>query len=134
MTLMEEFDPWLIPLTQRSGLRSKRTLRASFTQSAGVPLQLNSRTPPFFGSITTSLANRVLSTVMACPLPDWGLSGATTTTSAISFIQSIRALIPGAVIPSSLVTRMSGFFIGHTLGHKNTFFKKDTVLGRLTKN
>ena len=43
-------------------------------------------------------------------MPDWGLSGAITTTSPISFITEISALSPGAVIPSSLVTRIKGFF------------------------
>jgi hypothetical protein len=36
---------------------------------------------------------------------------ATTTTSPISFIKLIKFLIPGAVIPSSLVTRISGLSI-----------------------
>jgi hypothetical protein len=44
----------------------------------------------------------------------WALSGATTTTVPISDITAINALIPGAKIPSSLVTRIKGlvFFSG----------------------
>ena len=49
--------------------------------------------------------------VIACPIADWGLSGAITTTFPISFITSIRDLIPGSVIPSSLVTKINGFFL-----------------------
>jgi len=51
---------------------------------------------------------------------DWGLSGATTTTSPISFITEIRVLIPGADIPSSFVTNIKGFFaiLGIIIGQK----------------
>ena len=48
---------------------------------------------------------------MACPIPDCGLSGATTITSPISLITDIKVLIPGAFIPSSFVTKISGLFI-----------------------
>ena len=44
-------------------------------------------------------------------MPDWGLSGATTTTSPISFITEIKFLSPGALIPSSFVTNINGLFI-----------------------
>jgi hypothetical protein len=47
--------------------------------------------------------------VMACPIADCGESGATTKTSPISFMISIKVRRPGAVIPSSLVTRIKGF-------------------------
>ena len=43
---------------------------------------------------------------MACPIPDCGPSGATTTTSPISLTTSISARIPGAEIPSSLETNI----------------------------
>ena len=56
------------------------------------------------------LAEDVEFIVIACPIADCGLSGATTTTSPISFITSINFLMPGAVIPSSLVTSIRGFF------------------------
>jgi methyl-accepting chemotaxis protein len=46
--------------------------------------------------------------VMACPMALCGLSGATTTTSPIVCITEIKVLIPGAVIPSSLVTKIRG--------------------------
>jgi len=48
--------------------------------------------------------------LLACPIADCGLSGATTITSPISFIADINVLIPGAEIPSSFVTNIKGFF------------------------
>ena len=45
---------------------------------------------------------------MACPIPDCGPSGATTTTSPISRTTSINARIPGAEIPSSFDTNING--------------------------
>jgi hypothetical protein len=74
---------------------------------------------------------------MACPMPLCGLSGATTTTSPILFITLIKVLIPGAVIPSSLVTRISGFFGIFSLFfvYKSKYFVGDySFLGGLTKN
>src|SRR5690606_22105727 len=59
--------------------------------------------------------------VMACSIPACGLSGATTTTSPNSIIYRINALRPGAVIPSSFVTRIKGFAIVYNLCCKNTF-------------
>jgi hypothetical protein len=50
-----------------------------------------------------------------------GLSGATTTISPISDITSIKARIPGAAIPSSLVIKIKGLFFHH-LG-----FKRDSI-------
>ena len=47
---------------------------------------------------------------MACPIALWGASGATTTTSPKVVATSMSALIPGAVMPSSLVTKINGFF------------------------
>jgi hypothetical protein len=40
-----------------------------------------------------------------------GLSGATTTTVPISAITAISARIPGAEIPSSLVTKIKGLLV-----------------------
>ena len=51
-----------------------------------------------------------------------GLSGATTTTSPISDITSINERIPGADIPSSFVTRISGFFMELNYFYKNKQF------------
>ena len=48
--------------------------------------------------------------VIACPIALCGLSGATTITSPILFITFINDLKPGAVIPSSLVIKIKGFF------------------------
>src|SRR3990172_9133197 len=48
--------------------------------------------------------------VMACPMADCGLSGATTTTSPNFFMTSTKAASPGALIPSSLVTSIMGLF------------------------
>src|SRR6202008_4570230 len=47
--------------------------------------------------------------VIACPIPDWGLSGATTTILPRSFTASTRFIMPGAVMPSSFVIRITGF-------------------------
>jgi hypothetical protein len=46
--------------------------------------------------------------VTAWPMALCGLSGATTTTSPKCFTASTNDLIPGAVMPSSLVINMSG--------------------------
>ena len=46
--------------------------------------------------------------VIACPIPLWGLSGATTTTFPRSFTASTNARIPGEVMPSSFVMRIVG--------------------------
>ena len=62
--------------------------------------------------------------VMACPIPDWGLSGATTTTFPRSLTASTRLRIPGAIIPSSLVIRITG---------KSLFFDLDIVIKGLQK-
>lgn len=48
--------------------------------------------------------------VTACPMPDWGLSGATTWTSPRSATASASAQIPEEVIPSSFVMSISGRF------------------------
>lgn len=47
--------------------------------------------------------------VMACPILDCGASGATTITFLSFCISSNSILIPGAVIPSSLTTKIIGF-------------------------
>ena len=57
---------------------------------------------------------------MACPIPDCGPSGATTTTSPISLTTSINARIPGAEMPSSFDTNINGLFIIESLYHKFT--------------
>src|SRR5678815_937323 len=49
--------------------------------------------------------------VIACPMPDCGLSGATTTIFPRSFTASTRFMMPGAVIPSSFVISITGFFL-----------------------
>src|SRR3982751_599310 len=56
---------------------------------------------------------------MAWPMPDCGLSGATTTHFPKSFTASTRFIIPGAMIPSSLVIRMTG---------ESLFFDLDIVI------
>jgi len=50
--------------------------------------------------------------VTACPMPDCGLSGATTTTSPKGKTASVNASIPLEYTPSSLVTRMRGRLFG----------------------
>ena len=46
--------------------------------------------------------------VIACPMALCGLSGATTITRPNAIISSAKVRIPGAKMPSSLVTRMRG--------------------------
>ena len=46
---------------------------------------------------------------MACPIPLCGLSGATTIILPKSFTASTNALMPGALILSSLVIKITGF-------------------------
>ena len=82
---------------------------ANFTQSAGVPEQLYSIISEFFGVILEECNVEFI--VMACPIPDCGLSGATTITSPMFLTTDIKVLIPGAFIPSSFVTKISGLFI-----------------------
>lgn len=80
---------------------------AIFTQSTGVPLQLYSvaREPKF-----NACMRSVELMVIACPMPDCGRSGATTNTSPSSLTIEIKVRIPGAFIPSSLVTKIKGDF------------------------
>src|SRR5690606_25731842 len=100
--------PWLIPDTHKSGfLPLKILFTASLTQSTGVPEHLYISTPSY-NSILSKRSG--LPMVIACPIPDCGLSGATTTTSPSCCISSSNTLIPGAVIPSSLTTKIVGFF------------------------
>ena len=82
---------------------------ANFTQSAGVPEQLYSVISESFGVILDECNVEFI--VIACPIPDCGLSGATTTISPMSFIIDIKVLIPGAFMPSSFVTKISGLSI-----------------------
>ena len=77
------------------------------TQSAGVPEQLYSIVLMLSDFIFLQCSIEFI--VMACPMADWGESGATTKTSPIPLIIFISARRPGALIPSSFVTRMSGF-------------------------
>lgn len=104
---MEWLAPWLMPLRQMSGLRCSILSRASFTQSTGVPLHCHDYMPS--NSSTLSSLNGV-PIVIACPIPDWGLSGATTTICPRSLTASTRACIPGAVMPSSFVIKITGLF------------------------
>src|SRR5450755_1722651 len=121
MTLMEWLAPWLIPLRQISGFRCKTLSTASFTQSTGVPEHCQASTP---SKMVTGWRRRGNPMVMAWPMPDWGLSGATTTTLPRSLTASTRLSIPGAMIPSSLVIRMTGKFF---------FFDLDIVIKGLQK-
>src|SRR5258708_33697917 len=105
---MEWFAPWLIPLRHRSGLRRRTLSTASLTQSAGAPEHCQASTPSNRWCI--GWRRRGLPIVIAWPMPDWGLSGATTTTFPNPFTASTRLRIPGALIPSSLVIRITGSF------------------------
>src|SRR6185312_12091234 len=115
------FAPWLMPLRQISGLRRSTLSTASFTQSTGVPEHCQASTP---SNRSTGCRRRGRPMVMACPMPDCGLSGATTTTFPRSLTASTRLRIPGAITPSSLVIRITGrsFFI--VLGIMNSGERK----------
>src|SRR4029078_5357814 len=100
------FAPCLMPLRQISGLPCNTLSTASFTQSTGVPVHDQVSTL----SIALILCKRKgCPMVMAWPIPDWGLSGATTTIFPRSFTASTRFRRRVAVTPSSLVIRMTGF-------------------------
>lgn len=92
-----------------SGFLGINSFTASLTQSAGVPEQLYSKRSNVLGVTLEQWSVEFI--VIAWPVPDWGLSGATTITSPISDMISIRHLIPGALIPSSFVTKIRGFSI-----------------------
>jgi hypothetical protein len=59
-------------------------------------------------SAETLFKKSVLLVVMACPMPLCGLSGATTITFPISAATEINVRMPGAFMPSSLVTKIVG--------------------------
>ena len=79
-------------------------LRASLTQSTGVPLTENIRAVPRSGR---RFMRNGLFTDSEDDWPDWGESGATTITSPKSAAQSTRVIRPLASIESSLVMSMS---------------------------
>src|SRR5436190_5348432 len=60
--------------------------------------------------------------VMACPMIDWGLSGATTTTLPRSFTASTRFMIPGAVTPPSFVISITGLSLLLPVFFRAVFF------------
>jgi hypothetical protein len=100
-----------MPETHKSGFLFRISFTASFTQSTGVPEQLYSEKGSF--SLDILFKYKVLLIVIAWPMALCGLSGATTTISPISDITAIKALSPGAEIPSSFVIKIKGlaFFI-----------------------
>ena len=77
-------------------------------QSTGVPEQLNAFIPE---KKLILLHFKGLFTVMACPIPDCGLSGAIIIISPISFIEFNKEDNPLARYPSSLVNKIKGDFI-----------------------
>src|SRR6476661_6204037 len=93
--------PRLTPDRTMSGLRSlSRCLTANSTQSVGVPSIA-------YLVLLTSRARIGLMIDSEWPAPLWLNSGATTQTSLDSWVAiSISASSPGALMPSSLVTRM----------------------------
>ena len=81
---------------------------ASLTQSTGVPEVLWAVTP-LMGKYADLMRN-ISPMVTACPIPDCGLSGATTWMSPRSKTASARELMPFDEMPSSLVINMRGRF------------------------
>ena len=123
-----------MPDTHKSGFIARISFTPNFTQSTGVPEQWYSVTAAPAAEVLCTY--KVLFIVMACPMALCGLSGATTTTSPISLITAISARIPGAVMPSSLVTSISGFvdmlvvndnFIAVTKRRVVDFYKIDAI-------
>jgi len=71
--------------------------------------------------------------VMACHIPLWGLSGATTTTFPKSFTASTKLRMPGAVMPSSLVIRITGFFLTLAFAIVASLAVKMTIIRQFAK-
>jgi hypothetical protein len=90
----------------KSGLRCITLYIASLTQSTGVPLHAKAACTG--KSYESGWSRKRLLIVTACPIPDCGLSGATTTISPKGSTASVRASIPFEYTPSSLVTSISG--------------------------
>ena len=108
-TLTLELEPWLMPLTTKSGCRSFNTwCLASFTQSAGVPEHSQASTSSKASDLSR---RRVLPTVMACPMPDCGLIGRHYHHFANFFHYIYERPDSGAVMPSSLDTNIRGLDI-----------------------
>src|ERR1700722_10962203 len=101
VTSSAAFWPRLTPDRIRSGgLPSRMWRTPMMTQSVGVPLIANRR------SSTVRMRSGSLSE-SECETPDWSNSGATTQTSSESARAiSLHTSSPGALMPSSLVTRM----------------------------
>src|SRR3954466_14758901 len=95
--------PWLMPESTRSTGRSLMTCWiASSTQSVGVPSTAKWHSP-------SRRMRKGRFRVSECPVPLWFISGATTQTSSLSW-RAMRSsvLMPVALMPSSLATRMRG--------------------------
>src|SRR5229473_4979114 len=105
MMLVAVLGPRLIPDTTRSGRCSRSVPTASFTQSAGVPFTDRPTALPLSAN---SFTRSGVAVVIACPMAECSVSGATMLTAPSSRIAAIRACRPGEATPSSLVTRMHG--------------------------
>ena len=119
-TSVPRLGPWLMPDSTRSGGASSSSNSASFTQSAGVPLQAQA---------VMSLPNNrsARSARIGCcrvspwPVAERSLSGQTTVTWwPRPAAASARALMPSANTPSSLLIRiLSGAIRGARAGGAN---------------
>src|SRR6266851_3550168 len=105
MMLVAVLGPRLIPDTTRSGRCSRSVPTASFTQSAGVPFTDRPTALPLSAN---SFTRSGVAVVIACPMAECSVSGATMLTAPSSRIAAMRACRPGEVTPSSLVTKMRG--------------------------
>jgi hypothetical protein len=103
-TLIPVFAPALIPLTTRSGCRGSSFATASFTQSAGRPSTAIPVNP--FSTVTGLVSSGVV-IVIPCPVALCTVSGATTCTSPSRTSSRYIATSPGALMPSSFVSRIS---------------------------
>jgi elongation factor G len=98
-----KLGPWFIPDTTRSIFWLKSFPKASFTQSTGVPFTIQADLTPLISIFWVRMGSK---TVIEWPVPLLSRSGATTYKSPRVASSLTRALMPPALIPSSLVSRI----------------------------
>src|SRR5690606_12483096 len=96
----------LIPETTKATFSSMNPSKANATQSEGAPSGVKAGVP---SERSISRTRRGRSIVFACPEADQYLSGARIVTLPRFFNSSARADNPGAVTPSSFVTKICIF-------------------------
>src|SRR5262249_57448103 len=99
VTSSPRFEPWLMPETTSTGGSGNSPSTPRFTQSDGVPLTANRRSPN-----RSTRSGRW--SVSACPTALCSRSGAITYTSPTDSSAPASTASPAACMPSSLVTRI----------------------------